>query len=156
MNGRVGRLDFGDDLAVRDANRYLLGATAVRGLDAGGRAELSGTFVFGREDARDEESRYDRDLLGLRLAGGYAFSARLRAILSASLLQSDYDEVFFEQEFDSPREDTLLQGSVVVQWLMTPQWLLTGNMSYAENDTDVDIFAFDRIVTSFGFNRVWR
>lgn len=154
--GRVGQTRFGTALRVKDVNQLLLGTSANYSFAAGNRGTLGAALLLGTDDPRMSGSRYARDLYGLRLSAGWAFSPQIRAQFTAALMQSDYDQVFFEQRYDSPREDTLSSAAVKLQWRLSPRWLLSHEVAYTNNDTDVDVFAFERVETSLSFDRLWR
>ncbi|MBT8136606.1 MAG: tetratricopeptide repeat protein [Gammaproteobacteria bacterium] len=153
--GRIGQVKYGDELKVKDVDQYLLGITS-NWTYAGGRGSLGGSLLAGTDEPLQADSRYGRDTFGLRFTAGWNFSSQFRAQFTAGLLQSDYDAVFFEQQFDAPREDTLTQLSVKLDWRITPKWLMSHLVAYTNNDTDVDVFEFERVETSLSINRVWR
>ncbi len=153
--GRLGQVRFGEELRVKDANQILAGLTA-RWSFGGGRGEVGGSLLAGSDDPRESESRYARDLLGLRFDAGWNFGPQFRAQFTAGLMESDYDSVFFEQEFDSPRSDTLTNAAIRLDWRISPKWLMSHVVAYTNNDTDVKIFAYERVETSLSFNRYWR
>lgn len=154
--GRLGQTRYGDDLRVKDVNQLLFGTSASWSFGLGNRGTLGGALLLGNDDPRQSDSRYARDLYGLRLNAGWAFSPQIRAQVTAQVMQSDYDSVFFEQRFTSPREDTLSTVAVKLQWRLSPKWLMSHEVAYSNNDTDVDVFAFERVETSLSFDRLWR
>ncbi|MDH3646002.1 MAG: tetratricopeptide repeat protein [Gammaproteobacteria bacterium] len=154
--GRVGQTTFGNGLEIKDVDQYLFGVSAGWTYGDGDRASLGGSLLVGSDDPRRSGSRYARDLAGLRFNAGWSFSSQFRAQFTAGLMHSDYDEVFFEQQFNSPRSDTLVQAAVKLDWRISSKWLMSHVVSYANNDTEVDVFAFERVETSLSINRVWR
>lgn len=154
--GQAGQVKYGDSLQIKDANQYLLGASANWTFGTGQRGSLGGSLVLGMDDPLRSESRYARDVYGLRFNAGWSFNSQFKAQFTAGLLQADYDVIFFEQQFDSPRSDTLTQASVKLDWRISENWLMSHVVAYTHNDTDIDIFAFERVETSLSFNRVWR
>ena len=154
--GRIGQTKYGSGLEIKDIDQYLLGVTSRWSFGAGGKGSLGGSLIVGTEDPLREESRYDRNTYGLRLNAGWSFSSQFRAQFTAGLLESDYDAVFFESEFDSPRSDTLTQLSVRLDWRISPKWLMSHLVAYTNNDTKVSVFEFERVETSLSFSRVWR
>ena len=154
--GRIGRTEYGDSLSVKDVDTIVGGLSASWSFGPGGRGSLGGALLAGTDDPRVDTSRYARDMAGVRINAGWAFSPQIRAQFTAGLMQSDYDAVFFEQQFDSPREDTLFNAGVSVQWRLSPKWLMSHDLFYTNNDTDVDVFAFERVQTSLNFSRIWR
>lgn len=154
--GRLGQTRYGEDLRVKDVNQLLFGSSASYAFGLGDRGSVGAALLLGSDDPRMSGSRYARDLVGLRLNAGWAFSPQIRAQVTAGVMQSDYDAIFFEQRYTSPREDTLSTIAVRLQWRLSPQWLMTHEVAYSNNDTDVDVFAFERVETSLSFDRFWR
>ncbi|MBT8143971.1 MAG: tetratricopeptide repeat protein [Gammaproteobacteria bacterium] len=153
---RYGQTRFGDALKVKDVDQLLLGTNVLWSYGSAGRGTLGATLLAGTDDPVSDGSRYARDLYGIRLTAGWSFSPEIRAQFTAGIMQSDYDAIFFEQRFDEPREDTMTTAAVNVQWRMSPKWLMSHQVSYSNNDTDIDVFAFERVETSLNINRIWR
>ncbi len=154
--GRVGRTEYGRSLSVKDVDQLVGGFSASWSFGSGGRGTLGGAVLAGSDDPRMAGSRYARDLSGVRLNAGWAFSSQIRAQFTAGLMRSDYDAVFFEQQFNSPREDTLTNAGISVQWRLSPKWLMSHDLMYTNNDSDIAVFAFERVETSLNFSRIWR
>lgn len=154
--GRLGQTRYGDALKIKDVDQYLFGASAgwtFGGVDQG---SLGASLLAGTDDPRIAGSRYGRDLYGIRLSAAWRFNAQIRAQFTAGLMQSDYDAVFFEQQFTQPREDTMGTVAVNVLWRLTPTWVMSHEISYSNNDSNIDIFKYERVETSLSFYRYWR
>ncbi len=153
---RLGATRFDEGLEVKDVDQFLLGGNATWTLGAKRRASLGATVLVGRDEAVERGSRYSRDLVGLRLDGNWTLNPRFRLFATVSGTLADYDEIFFEQQFDSPREDTLGQATLGLDWRVSRHWLLRHMIVYHRNVTDVQIFEFDRLQTSLQLLRIWR
>ena len=75
--------------------------------------------------------------------------------LNLGVVVSRYDEVFFSQAFDDERSDTLTDISAQITWRMSPRWELAHSLAFYANRTEVDIFEYDRLVTTIEVRRVW-
>ncbi|MEM7281895.1 MAG: OmpA family protein [Pseudomonadota bacterium] len=153
--GRFGLVRFGDDQEVRDVDQYVAGATLNYRFPSRLKANVSGVLLYGNDQATQEGSRYDRDFYGFRMGGGLQFTPKVRAEAYGSLLQSDFDAVFFPEQFSSPREDTLVQFGTRVSWRLNDHWTLDHLWRYQENDTDVSVFDYDRVETQITATRLW-
>ena len=111
---------------------------------------------LGRDTARDEDSPYGRGMYGLDALMSWAFSTRLGTHVGAGRLRSDYDDAFFPSVLADERRDTLTQANAGVQWQMARNWLLEGELSYARNDTNVEVFAYDGAAVRLTVRRAWQ
>ena len=153
--GRGGVVRFGDSQSVKDVNQFAGGGTAVYRFASNLKASLGGVILFGTDDATENDSRYDRDFYGLRVTAGWLFSPRLRGEIIGSVLQSDYDAVFFPEQFTQVREDTLTQLGTHISWRLNQHWVLDHYWNYQQNDTDVSVFDYDRVETHISATRLW-
>lgn len=154
--GRLGITRYDDNLEVKDVDQFLLGGNANWTFGRQRQGEFAATVLLGRDDAAQADSRYSRDIYGLRFRGGWSLTTAVRLTVSASGLVADYDDVFFEQAFESPREDTLVQAGIGLEWQISRNWLLRHLISHSRNITDVEIFEYDRLQVMIGINRLWR
>ena len=153
--GRLGVVRFDETQEVRDVDQYVFGVSANYKFAAASKANLGAVALYGVDQAAQTDSRYDRDFYGLRLSGGWQFTPKVRGEVYGSRLQSDFDEVFFPEQFSSPREDTLTQFGTRVSWRLNEHWILDHLWRYQENDTDVLVFDYDRVETLLTATRIW-
>ena len=153
--GRAGVVRYDDVLSVKDVDQVLITGTAARVVGASERGTFGASVLFGRDWAVESDSRYSRDIFGARVESGWIFSEEISGRVSLGAVRSNYDEVFFPDDFDSPRDDTLLQAAATVSWRISPAWVLLPTLAWYENDSDVDIFVYDRLVVDLRIQRVW-
>lgn len=154
--GKLTAIRYDSSQDVRDVNQFLLGGAMSRAFGDQGRGSYGGTLLLGRDDATEANSKYSRDLAALRLFGGWSFNEAVRIDVSGGYSQSNYDEVFFPQDLDEKREDTLGFVTVSLSWQVNPRWRLMYSVSYQNNDSNVSIFSYDRNVAGISVQRIWR
>ena len=70
--------------------------------------------------------------------------------------RSAYDDVFFPQQTNQDRRDTLSQITLRVSWKINRHWLLNYSYSHQKNNSNVQIFGYDRDVTGVSLRRILR
>ncbi len=152
MDTRLGLVRYENALQVRDVNQWLAsGGVAYRLGEAG--AVLQVAALLGADSAVEDDSPYDRSLTGLRFALVQPLAWHMRLRLGASVLKSDYDAVFFASALQAPREDRLTQLRAGVSRGVWQHYELSANVAFASNDSNVDIFAYDRLELKIGLRR---
>ncbi len=153
---RAGVVRYDDTLDVKDVDQLLVGGRFAWTFGPARQGDIVATALLGRDEATESDSRYGRDVYGLKFSGGWGLTPSVRLTFSASGLVSDYDEVFFEQLYDSSREDTLVQGALGLEWRISRRWLFRHLLAYSRNITDVEIFEYDRLQVLVSIDRQWR
>ncbi|MEM9057837.1 MAG: tetratricopeptide repeat protein [Pseudomonadota bacterium] len=154
--GRAGLLRFGDALEVKDVDQWQVGATLATAFGARQQGTLLVTAFTGTDDAVDNASLFGRDITGLRGTATWTLGDTQRLRLSLGLIESRFDNVFFAPRFTDAREDTTTQGAAAYEWFFTKGWLATFLVSYLNNDTDVEIYDFERVQAVLSVQRVWQ
>ncbi len=153
--GRFGIIRYDDELEVKDVDQFLGGATIAHAFGNQRRGIVGGAVLIGRDEATESASRFSRDIYGFRVYAGWSFNRAVRIQGTASLLESRYDDIFFEQMFSNEREDTLTELALDLSWRITPNWGLHHKIAYYDNDTDVSIYDYDRFVSGISLQRRW-
>ncbi len=153
--GRAGIVRYGDELDVKDVNQYLVGINGAWSLSLEGAGTVGGSLLVGRDEAVESDSRYSRDLYGGRVFLSWELTSNVTGYLNAGILESRYDEVFYTQSFDDERSDTLKDISFRLLWSVSPHWELAHSISFYDNQSEVDIFDYERLVTVLELRRVW-
>jgi tetratricopeptide (TPR) repeat protein len=154
--GKLSAIRYADEQDVRDVNQYLVGSSASRVFGISNNGNLGATLLLGMDDARLAASKYNRNIYGLQLFVAWNFNNNVRIQTVAGGSQSDYDDVFFPQQVNEKRRDTLAQVTLSLTWKINRDWLFNYSYSQMKNNSNVDIFSFDRNVTGFSFRRIWR
>ena len=147
---------YGDELDVKNVQQLLGGFELAHLWGPRHQATVRADLQLGRDTARDEDSPYGRGMYGLDALMSWAFSTRLGIHIGAGRLRSDYDDAFFPSVLADERRDTLTQANAGVQWQMARNWLLEGELSYARNDTNVEVFAYDGAAVRLTVRRAWQ
>ena len=136
---RGGALRHDSTIDTLDVDRYLYTAGAQYRFDS--LATLGLELVGGDDNAREASSPHGNSKFGGRVVltaplGG----ARLFA--SVGSLTSDYDGLFF----GSAREDTQLTTTIQIEFrdVMTEGLSLIPRLRYFDNDSNVDLYKYDR------------
>lgn len=154
--GKLTMIRYADNQDVRDVDQFLVGSTISRVFGASGLGNAGATLLLGRDNARQSGSKYSRYIAGLRAFVAWNFSNKVRIQTMAGISRSEYDDVFFPQQTNQDRRDTLSQITLRVSWKINPHWLLNYSYSHQKNNSNVQIFGYDRDVTGVSLRRILR
>ncbi len=100
-------------------------------------------FQFGQEQASDNQAFLDRDLWGI----GYQWRQRIDSnweySLSLDYLDSEYQGV--HPLFAQTREDSFFSSDIELVYAMSEQWALISRFTYLQNDSEIDIYEYQRV-----------
>ncbi|MDA0706254.1 MAG: hypothetical protein O2805_06460 [Proteobacteria bacterium] len=137
---RSGALSYDESIEVLDVNRTLYTVAASYRFASLGR--LSIEAIGGNDSEQESGSPYGNSKAGARvgLTAPLADSAFL--ILSLGSLTSDYDGLFF----GSAREDRQLSSLLQFEFrdVLTDGLTLAPRLRYIDNDSDVDLYTYNR------------
>jgi len=145
---RGGALRHDESIEVLDVNRVLFS------LGASWRFSALGTLGFEAIGGQDSEEQAGSPYGNSRLGGRVSLTAPLgNHVFHASIggLTSDYDGLFF----GVPREDTQLDSVVQIEFrnVLLDGLSLIPRMRYIDNDSDLELYAYDR--TEIGLTLRW-
>ncbi|MFN0163452.1 MAG: surface lipoprotein assembly modifier [Burkholderiales bacterium] len=136
--------------AVRDADRFLVGAGYARSLDAG--PVMFASVYAGREDERrGGVAHLGHDFAGVR--GGLQWQLRASVQLFATVSHEERDYGGSEPLFNRARSDRQTSLTGGAHFSIAPGWRLTPQLSYTDNSSNVAIYAFRRSVASLMLRR---
>lgn len=145
---RAGALRHDDAIDVLDVDRvlYTLGAAWRLSPLANARVEVLG----GSDSERLDASPYGNSKLGGRVTLNFRSGDR-SLLFSLGSLRSDYDGLFF----GSAREDTQRSAILEVEFrdVFTEGLSLLPAVRYTDNDSDIDLYAYER--TEVGLTIRW-
>jgi len=145
---RAGALRHDDAIDVLDVDRllYTLGAAWRLSPLANARVEVLG----GSDNERRDASPYGNSKLGGRVTLNFR-SGNRSLLFSVGSLTSDYDGLFF----GSAREDTQRSAILEVQFsdVFIEGLSLLPAVRYTDNDSDIDLYAYER--TEVGLTIRW-
>lgn len=152
---RIGVLRFDNEFSNRDVNQFLLGVSGTRVIDPSRRGMVTVSGILGIDAPLEAESRYGRDLLGVRLYGAWRFGQTMAGRVSAGWQRSHYDKAFFEQVDTRPRRDTLADVSASVAWRHGKFLESSAGVSYSSNNSSVELFSYQRWMVYLSLTRGW-
>lgn len=147
---RVTRLRY-DTLEVLDSTIALVGGGLSRSWPGRWQPRGSFTLLAGEEDAEEDSVRAralaERDILELR--GQFAVTVAPQWTVRSSLRfrDSDYDERTFP--FAAARDEDYHRLAVAAEWRPDARWRLGPYISYEQNDSNVELFEYERTVVGF-------
>lgn len=86
----------------------------------------------------------ERDLFGYRIGSILAFTPKLLLQASIGIQTSDYPETTYPLLGDISRSDDLSTANINLLWLINKDWRLDTKIGYTKNDTNVEIYGYDR------------
>jgi hypothetical protein len=145
------RLDYDSDVRTAlDSRLTVMGLDWQQPISDDGRSIFYSTIYGGREREREDppatpvfgQTVPDRNLYGLRLGTIVAAGADYSMDVTLRAERSSYRER--DTLFLRKREDDFYSLAVGATWEFRPQWSLRGEVSYADNDSNIDIYSYDR------------
>lgn len=140
----AGRIDFEDRLEVRDVDRYKAGLMAVYSFGENGQGQWLLRGGAGTDEPRLADSRFERNFTYAGASLSWRFNSALRSVINVDYQNSQFENVFFEQLYDDKREDDRFGLAASLDWQFRPRWRLSHTLTYARNDTFIDIFEYER------------
>ncbi|MCH6572481.1 MAG: tetratricopeptide repeat protein [Proteobacteria bacterium] len=154
--GKLTMIRYADNQDIRDVDQFLVGSTISRVFGAAGLGNAGATLLLGRDNARLSNSKYSRYITGLQVYVGWNFNSKTRIRTMVGISRSQYDDVFFPQQVNQDRRDTLSQITLRLTWKIDRHWLLNYSFSHQKNNSNVEIFGFDRNVAGVSLRRILR
>ena len=137
---RGGAVDHRTSLSVLDVNRllYSLGAS----YRFSNSARLSLQALGGSDSEQEQGSPYGNSKAGARLSLTAPFGSRTLLYASLGSLTTDYDGLFFGE----PRKDEQFSSVVQLEFrdVLTTGLTMIPRIRYVDNDSDVDLYSYDR------------
>lgn len=146
---RGGAQRYDETLDVLDVNRFLYTLGVNRHFAS--RAQVSAQLIGGNDNEVQSGSPYGNTKFGARLSVASPVGSSVWMSAALGALESDYDGLFF----GSPRKDTQLTAVLQFEFrdVMTRGLSITPRVRYVENDSDVELYSYDR--TEMGIDVRW-
>ncbi|MGI9271096.1 MAG: tetratricopeptide repeat protein [Woeseiaceae bacterium] len=137
---RGGALDYAEAIEVLDVNRTMYSLAASFRFASRGRVSFEA--IGGGDDEQESGSPYGNSKEGGRLGLIAPLSDSAYLIASLDSISSDYDGLFF----GAPREDTQITSLLQFEFrdVWTEGLTLAPRLRYVENDSDVDLYTYNR------------
>lgn len=143
--GSLANLEYPDQ-EVRDSRLYVLGAGAVRKLQMPWTPIVFASLFAGLEDAdrntAEAEALAERDFWGARAGAQLTLGPKLGLAVSLTAQNSRYGAAY--AMFPSEREDWYYSGEAVLTWALEKRWSVQTGVSYSKNDSNTELFEYDR------------
>ncbi|GAB6042977.1 surface lipoprotein assembly modifier [Endothiovibrio diazotrophicus] len=139
-------------LATNDIDQSVIGASWLHALGGSdGKTILFANLYGGREDDTNSRADGNKDLLGGRIGIQHSYSDDLSAFASLGLQEGDYDRR--NLIFLTTREDQMADLRAGFDWGFKPDWSLLGQIAYTRNDSNIQIYEYDRAELSLTVRR---
>ena len=140
------------DQSVRDANRYVLGAAYASVLGGNYTPAVYLGLYAGEEKEKQSGVPYlGQKLYGVRTGGELSIAAQAKLFGSLSVESRNYggDDPFFLVT----RKDTQADLNMGVKFVMRKRWILTPQLAYTKNQSNIIINEYKRTVLSVSLRR---
>jgi len=137
---RGGGLRYRTFLEVLDVNRAMYSLGTSYRFDNGARLSLQA--IGGNDSEQQQGSPYGNSKTGGRLSLSSPVGARALFYASLGSLKTDYDGLFFGGAREDTQQTALLQFEFRDVW--TRGLMLVPRVRYINNDSDVDLYSYDR------------
>ena len=137
---------------VRDAGRWIYGASYAQALGGDRNPVLFGSVYFGREEERAAGVPHlGHKPYGVRVGGQFELMPDWVAFASAGWEQRRYGGN--EPLFNIRRQDDQIDLRVGANWRIAPQWLVTPQVTYTENRSNIELNRYTRTLASLTVRR---
>ena len=126
-----------------DSNLSVIGAGVSKALGPDSTTVVSVSAYGGVDQERSTRVDGNRTLFGLSVSGQKLLMPRVQLFGSASLQLSDYSRT--NALFLRERDDTEVSASIGVRWQPQANWLITPQLSYRRNDSNIPLNEYDRL-----------
>lgn len=128
---------------VENMNMAILGGGWIHAFDPEAKFVISPTLMLGKEFEMESRANGDKEFMGARLAVQY------RIKNNVSLFGSVGEQVGFHQTenaaFLTKRLDHQYDGNFGAQWQLNNSWSIRPQITYSKNDTNIDIYKYERV-----------
>ena len=139
-------------LAVNNIDQNVIGASWLHALaGSDGRTVLFANLYGGRENETDGRADGDKDMVGGRVGVQHAYRDDLSLFGSLGLQGGDYDRR--NLIFLTTREDEMADLRLGLSWGFAPSWSLRGQIAHIQNDSNIQIYEYDRTELSLTVRR---
>lgn len=143
-------------LEIMDADRWLAALGVSRAAEGARQVRLGAVLLAGADNTTQSGSPYDNERWGGRLYGGWSMTAT--ATLYAELAYLDTNYVDAPGFFGVDRADRQWSALIATEYQNWPArgWSLAPRIRYVTNDSNVSLYAFDRLEAGVFLRRSFR
>jgi tetratricopeptide (TPR) repeat protein len=132
---------------IRDARREVYGLSYAEGLGGPRNIVVFGSAYTGQEQETAQGVQHlGHKLIGARLGGQFDIGAKSQLFASVGGEQRHYGGQ--EPQYLTARTDSQLDVRVGVNYMLKPNWVLTPQLSYTDNQSNIATSKFSRNVAS--------
>jgi tetratricopeptide (TPR) repeat protein len=144
--GQIGTQRYPDQ-ETRDVDSVLAGVAWVHRL-AVYDTRITSSIYYGDDDAQEQVGEhYGREYYGLSLAAQWEPITNHTPYLKLTLQTAQHDED--QPLFGEARDEDLLQFVAGWHWQIQSAWSVNAEVSYLENNANIDLFEYDRTQVIF-------
>jgi len=139
--------------SIRDAKRSIVGMATAQAL-AGQTAPVLFASVYGGEEKPKAQGvpHLGHKPIGVRVGSQWRLAPGMHLSASASVERRRYGGV--DPLFLVEREDTQFDASIGLTYALgSSKWSMRPQLSYTDNDSNIDIYVFRRTVAQIGLRR---
>jgi outer membrane protein len=150
--GQLTRLNYDGVQELRDADRYLLGATYSQSFAGALSPVLAAGVQFGEVEARRSnftefgfETTYDQfgyEFASLRLSGQLSVSPSMKLLAATRYEHRNYDGK--EPSYMLGRSDSQMDYSLALSYTPALFWTIKPEIVHTENRSDLDLYDYSR------------
>jgi len=145
------------DQPLRDSNQVTLGINLAKRWASRGEPMAYAGLFGGQERSKDqsEEARSvaDRKLYGLQAGIDYKLSESLGTRLTLLGQKSEYSAPFLALPILPKRSETFSSAELSMTWLADKDWKAIIMYGYSTNDSNIDMYSFNRSKYSLNLRR---
>lgn len=152
--GQLGPIEYPDQ-EFRDVDLTLVGTAWTHNFGHANRLITLGIYV-GDEDAKGDEpiaAQWGRDYVGIYGRFAWNVTPRQAYYVSGGFQTIEHDAP--DPVFAEVREDDLAEFTVGWRWQWRPKWTINVELSYYDNDSNLELYSYDRTLfyggVRFGF-----
>ena len=136
---------------VENMNIFVGGGGWLHAFDRDAKFVMSPNLMVGQELDQENRLNGNKSFFGPRLACQYALKDNLSIFSSIGFQYGEYKTE--NSAFLVKRHDYLYDASVGVQWKLNQAWFVRPQVSYIKNNSNIDIYKYER--TDFSVSVRW-
>lgn len=127
---------------VENMNMFVGGGGWLHAFDRDAKFVLSPTLMIGRELDQENRSNGNKSFFGPRFAGQYVLKDNLSLFSSIGFQYGEYKTE--NSAFLVKRHDHLYDAAAGVQWQLNHAWSVRPQVNYSKNNSNIDIYKYER------------
>jgi hypothetical protein len=152
QHGRIRYLQ--DGIRSYDGSLALAGAGWLRSFDAGGRNSVYAGIFGGQERGADSRPEGDRNIGGLQIAARWGTGERTDVFAYASALSGRYDRPGTGLVLQ--RRDLQYDAGIGLNWRFAANWSMRPQFTFTRNDSNIELYDYNRYDLSVTLRRDFR